>query len=362
MGGPAGRLLSGRAGGWAGGWASGWVGRCMPWRQGGGYGCWAWLLHMPRERSMRHRLCEDVDLRHAQAEAGKSGWPADALPSFLLPSLASAVEPVGTVVFFPGCHRFATYFFPASTTNCPECVGMPEHLSHTKQARARGGAARARVVVGTPPEGQAAQRLAWRCRGAPACLVAAPSPAPTPCNACPCTRRLSWGCNCCQRVKEQWRISARHSWRRPPAPARSPPLVPGARLQPAGNEQPRRRGWLLVFHRQCALRQRPANGGPCRRHCCSWSPCSRRRRRRPAAAAAAACCCRRCCRRPCCHCWPFCCSCSCSGSRRPRPALPTTRRPPRCHQAMASLRTFLTNTGQLGRPVYLWGFSSGGVC
>ncbi|KAL4438660.1 hypothetical protein ABPG77_006264 [Micractinium sp. CCAP 211/92] len=49
-----------------------------------------------------------------------------------------AENPIGTVAFFHGCARSARNFFPYDPLNCPECLGFPEHLSHTKQALARG--------------------------------------------------------------------------------------------------------------------------------------------------------------------------------------------------------------------------------
>lgn len=49
-----------------------------------------------------------------------------------------AENAVGTVIFFHGCSRSARNFFPYDPENCPECLGFGEHLSHTKQALARG--------------------------------------------------------------------------------------------------------------------------------------------------------------------------------------------------------------------------------
>jgi len=51
----------------------------------------------------------------------------------------------GLVVFFPGCARFPYGFWPKSATS-PECCGMPEDVSHTKQALRKGYA----VLVLTP--------------------------------------------------------------------------------------------------------------------------------------------------------------------------------------------------------------------
>lgn len=44
-----------------------------------------------------------------------------------------AERPVGTVVFFHGCARLSTAFFPYHPTVCPECIGLPEELALTKQ-------------------------------------------------------------------------------------------------------------------------------------------------------------------------------------------------------------------------------------
>ena len=43
----------------------------------------------------------------------------------------------GLVIFFPGCARSARGFWPKSPSH-PECAGMPEDVSHTKQALAKG--------------------------------------------------------------------------------------------------------------------------------------------------------------------------------------------------------------------------------
>ena len=51
----------------------------------------------------------------------------------------------GLVVFFPGCARFPYGVWPKSAT-CPECCGMPQDVSHTKQALRKGYA----VLVLTP--------------------------------------------------------------------------------------------------------------------------------------------------------------------------------------------------------------------
>lgn len=40
---------------------------------------------------------------------------------------------MGTVVFFHGCARLSTAFFPYHPTVCPECIGLPEELALTKQ-------------------------------------------------------------------------------------------------------------------------------------------------------------------------------------------------------------------------------------
>ena len=60
--------------------------------------------------------------------------PSPPLPSPCCP----AEDPVGTVVFFHGCARFGRHFFPFNSC-CPECVGMPDHISHTKQVGVRVG-------------------------------------------------------------------------------------------------------------------------------------------------------------------------------------------------------------------------------
>lgn len=49
-----------------------------------------------------------------------------------------AERPVGTVVFFHGCARLSTSFFPYHPTACPECIGLPEELALAKQALRRG--------------------------------------------------------------------------------------------------------------------------------------------------------------------------------------------------------------------------------
>ncbi|KAL4442067.1 hypothetical protein ABPG77_011328 [Micractinium sp. CCAP 211/92] len=49
-----------------------------------------------------------------------------------------AERPIGTLVFFHGCSRSAKGFFPYDPKDCPECLGLPEDVSHTKQALARG--------------------------------------------------------------------------------------------------------------------------------------------------------------------------------------------------------------------------------
>lgn len=46
-------------------------------------------------------------------------------------------NPRGTLVTFHGCTRNASAFFPYEAQHCPECLGFPEHVSHTKQALAR---------------------------------------------------------------------------------------------------------------------------------------------------------------------------------------------------------------------------------
>ncbi|KAL4853672.1 hypothetical protein ACK3TF_005391 [Chlorella vulgaris] len=47
-------------------------------------------------------------------------------------------NPVGTVVAFHGCARYAKAFFPWNPEDCQECLGFPEHVSQTKQALALG--------------------------------------------------------------------------------------------------------------------------------------------------------------------------------------------------------------------------------
>ncbi|KAL4448029.1 hypothetical protein ABPG75_005248 [Micractinium tetrahymenae] len=49
-----------------------------------------------------------------------------------------AEDPVGTLVWFHGCARPAKGFFPYDPKYCSECIGLPEDVSHTKQALARG--------------------------------------------------------------------------------------------------------------------------------------------------------------------------------------------------------------------------------
>ncbi|KAL4437067.1 hypothetical protein ABPG75_004206 [Micractinium tetrahymenae] len=49
-----------------------------------------------------------------------------------------ADNPRGTLVTFHGCGRSARAFFPYDPDNCPECLGFPEHVAHTKQALALG--------------------------------------------------------------------------------------------------------------------------------------------------------------------------------------------------------------------------------
>lgn len=57
-------------------------------------------------------------------------------PSPLSPPLSLA--PPSLQVFFHGCSRTARAFWPFHPTECPECMGFPEHVSHTKQALAAG--------------------------------------------------------------------------------------------------------------------------------------------------------------------------------------------------------------------------------
>ena len=47
-----------------------------------------------------------------------------------------------------GCARSARAFWPYHANNCPECMGFPEHVSHVKQALARGF----NVVVMSPTD------------------------------------------------------------------------------------------------------------------------------------------------------------------------------------------------------------------
>ncbi|KAL4427851.1 hypothetical protein ABPG75_001940 [Micractinium tetrahymenae] len=49
-----------------------------------------------------------------------------------------AEHPIGTLVWFHGCSRSAKGFFPYDPKDCPECLGLPEDVSHTKQALAKG--------------------------------------------------------------------------------------------------------------------------------------------------------------------------------------------------------------------------------
>lgn len=47
-------------------------------------------------------------------------------------------NPVGTVVFFPGCARASRTFWPYQAGGCEECQGFPEEVAMTKMALARG--------------------------------------------------------------------------------------------------------------------------------------------------------------------------------------------------------------------------------
>ncbi|KAL4427844.1 hypothetical protein ABPG75_001933 [Micractinium tetrahymenae] len=47
-------------------------------------------------------------------------------------------NPVGTVVFFPGCARASRTFWPYQAGGCNECQGFPEEVAMTKMALARG--------------------------------------------------------------------------------------------------------------------------------------------------------------------------------------------------------------------------------
>ncbi|KAL4424442.1 hypothetical protein ABPG77_006380 [Micractinium sp. CCAP 211/92] len=49
-----------------------------------------------------------------------------------------ASNPRGTLVTFHGCGRASRAFFPYDPETCPECLGFPEHVAHTKQALAAG--------------------------------------------------------------------------------------------------------------------------------------------------------------------------------------------------------------------------------
>ncbi|KAL4422469.1 hypothetical protein ABPG75_008666 [Micractinium tetrahymenae] len=58
-------------------------------------------------------------------------------------------DPIGTFVFFHGCNHVASHSWPYDPASCPECLGLPEEVAHTKQALAWGYA----VLV---PESKAA--------------------------------------------------------------------------------------------------------------------------------------------------------------------------------------------------------------
>ncbi|KAL4442061.1 hypothetical protein ABPG77_011322 [Micractinium sp. CCAP 211/92] len=47
-------------------------------------------------------------------------------------------NPVGTIVFFPGCSRASRTFWPYQAGGCEECQGFPEEVAMTKMALARG--------------------------------------------------------------------------------------------------------------------------------------------------------------------------------------------------------------------------------
>ncbi|KAL4422484.1 hypothetical protein ABPG75_008681 [Micractinium tetrahymenae] len=47
-------------------------------------------------------------------------------------------DPVGTFVFFHGCSHAASHSWPYDQASCPECLGLPEEVAHTKQALAWG--------------------------------------------------------------------------------------------------------------------------------------------------------------------------------------------------------------------------------
>lgn len=46
-------------------------------------------------------------------------------------------KPKGTVVFFHGCVHSGYNYWPRSQA-CPECLGLPEEMSHVLQALNRG--------------------------------------------------------------------------------------------------------------------------------------------------------------------------------------------------------------------------------
>ncbi|KAI3428005.1 hypothetical protein D9Q98_006391 [Chlorella vulgaris] len=47
-------------------------------------------------------------------------------------------DPIGTLVWFHGCVHDASAGWPYDPEDCPECLGLPEEVAHTKQALAHG--------------------------------------------------------------------------------------------------------------------------------------------------------------------------------------------------------------------------------
>ena len=77
-------------------------------------------------------------------------------------------DPKGLLLVLPGCARWGPGFWPHDKARCPECVGLTEDVSHTKQALARGYA----VLVAWPVDRAFPGQYCWSAKDDGDSLVA----------------------------------------------------------------------------------------------------------------------------------------------------------------------------------------------
>ena len=77
-------------------------------------------------------------------------------------------SPAGVLLVLPGCARWGPGFWPHDKATCPECVGLTEDVSHTKQALAAGYA----ILVGWPVDRAFPGQYCWSAKDDGAAIVA----------------------------------------------------------------------------------------------------------------------------------------------------------------------------------------------